>query len=541
MSNSSFKTLSTVIIVSLFSLWGCATNAPKTSPAEGEAPAPVQEDVAAQVAEAKPPTGEGAVGEKEVKEEVQVDQAPAVETMPAKEVSPPIAVESMPAQAQAVEGSAEAAKDVVAADASEGATALAATAEGAATADVPKKLAPGQHVITLVKKDSRHPAYGKGHPMGFSIDGVPGKSIVLERGKTYRFEIRTDPKHDVYLSSKEIGWGSSPVVEGVQGAYIYNGTMTFTPGKNTPGKVYYACRNHPYMGATLYIVNPGETVKIETPVAAAAAAPKQAQQVSEAKVKQKLMFADMMINGKGAKRVLASSNAEAKRLLAAAQKDLAASREKVRAGALPEALALADKAVKGVSAATRMVPNEDTQALDAQRYDELQHEVRDFEASYESNYKRIAKAGSVPQEVEYDQALVARLKAEAEDLAAKGAYAKANAKLEQAQAIVTKAIHSMLDSKTLVYELKFDSPADEFDYELKRFTGYEELVPVAVEMKKPAAGALSLMDSFLEKARKRRDEAKDKAASGDYGAAIAMMQQATKTVRRALRMVGVSQ
>jgi len=316
--------------------------------------------------------------------------------------------------------------------------------------------------------------------------------------------------------------------------------MMFSPGKNTPDKVYYACRNHPYMGATLYIVEPGETVEIEAVTATATTAPQKAQ-VSEAKVKQKLMFADMMINGKGAKRVLASDNGEAKRLLASARKDLAASREKLLAGALTEALALADQVVKGVGAASKMVPSEDAIAQLSQRHDELLHEIEDFEASYDSNYARMAKAGSVPKDVEYDKARVASLKVEAQSLASKGDYAKANAKLEQAQVMVTRGLHKMLDSKTLVYELKFDSPADEYEYELKRFTGYEELIPVAVEMKKPAAGALKLMDSFLDKARKRRDEAKVKVTEGDYGAAVGMMQQATKTVRRALRMVGVSQ
>ncbi len=394
-------------------------------------------------------------------------------------------------------------------------------------------------------KDPRHPAYGKGHAMGFSIDGVPGKSLVLERGKTYTFEIHTDPKHDVYISKKPIGWGSAAVVEGVKGAYVYDGVMTFTPGKDTPDKVYYACRNHPYMGATLYIVDPGEKAVIDEPkhstsAATAAKAPAKAQ-VSEAKVKQKLMFAEMMVNGQGAKRVMASSDAEAKELLQEAKKDIAASREKLLAGALPEALALADKALKSVGEASRRVPSEDANAQQAKHYEELKRGLADFEASYANNYGRLAKAGKVPAEAVYDKAKIAALKSEAGVLASKGEYAKANAKLEAAQSDVTMALHKMLDSQTLVYDLKFATPADEFDYELKRFTGYEELIPVAVEMKKPAPGALKLMDSFVEKARKRRDEAIDKAKSGDYPVAISMMREATKTVRRALRMVGVSQ
>ncbi|HEX22436.1 MAG TPA: hypothetical protein ENH21_03295 [Chromatiales bacterium] len=525
MLNSSIKTISILVFLSAFGLWGCVANETRTSPvpvddavqAETKAIAEATEDSASTAAQGS---------------QVEKPDAASVETMPAKEArDPAISVESMPAASPAVTAVTT---TEVATDKEPGKVVSAAPAISVK----PMNAGPGQHVVTLAKKDPSHPAYGKGHAMGFSVDGVPGKSIILERGKTYTFVIKTDPRHDVYLSSKEIGWGSAPVVEGVQGANTYKGTMTFTPGKNTPDKVYYACRNHPYMGATLYIVEPGETVEIEAVTATTAP---QKTQVSEAKVKQKLMFADMMINGKGAKRVLASNNGEAKRLLASAKKDLAASREKLLAGALPEALTLADQVVKGVGAASKMVPSEDVIAQLSQRHDELLHEIEDFEASYDSNYARMAKAGGVPKDIGYDKARVASLKAEAQSLASKGDYAKANAKLEQAQAIVTRGLHKMLDSKTLVYELKFDSPADEYEYELKRFTGYEELIPVAVEMKKPAAGALKLMDSFLDKARKRRDEAKAKATEGDYGAALGMLQQATKTVRRALRMVGVSQ
>jgi hypothetical protein len=153
----------------------------------------------------------------------------------------------------------------------------------------------------------------------------------------------------------------------------------------------------------------------------------------------------------------------------------------------------------------------------------------------------MTKAGGVPAEAKYDRAAVAQKKSEAAALAAKNNYVKANEVLQDAQRLVTMALHKMLDSQTIVYDLKFDSPAEEFDYELRRYKGYEDLIPVAIEMKKPAPGAVKLMESFLAKAQKRRDEAKQKAAENDYAEAIGMVQQATTMVRRALRMVGVSQ
>ncbi len=397
--------------------------------------------------------------------------------------------------------------------------------------------------VTVGPKQPSHPAAGKGHPMGFLIDGVSGKELVVERGKTYSFDISSDAKHDVYLSTKAIGWGGSPLSAGVQGAYTYKGTMTFTPTEKTPDDVYYACRNHPYMGARIHVVDPGETVTLSQPVASQAGGgkPGAVPDVTEAKVKQKLMFAQMMIGSQGAKRVEASNNAEAKKLLADARKALADGRAKSSAGALAEALSLANRALKLVGTASRMVPSEEVLAEQAHTYNSLLAEIADYEKSYQANLKGQQKKGDVPDDVKYDEKAVAKLKADAKALADKDDYVRASALLRKVQTTLTEALHRMLDSKTLVYDLKFETAADEYAYELKRFGGYEELIPIAIEAKKPAPGAIKLMESFVDKARKRRDEAQAKADAGDYGSAISMMQQATKTVRRALRMVGVTQ
>ena len=71
--------------------------------------------------------------------------------------------------------------------------------------------------------------------------------------------------------------------------------------------------------------------------------------------------------------------------------------------------------------------------------------------------------------------------------------------------------------------------------------GYEELIPVAVEQKKPKEGAKKLMETYWKKGQQMRDAAVQKAEAGEWNVAIAMLQDATKEVRRALRMVGVMQ
>lgn len=249
----------------------------------------------------------------------------------------------------------------------------------------------------------------------------------------------------------------------------------------------------------------------------------------------------MMAGGQSAKRVLASQNDEAKQLVVDAKNKIKEGREKSLVGDLPESLALANQALKMLSEATRLVPSDEEMAQLAEKYKTMLTEVEGYQKSYRANLKRLEKEGSVADTMRMDEKKLDATLAQAEALARKQNYVHANQLLQQAQKTVTGALHTMLNSKTIVYDLKFDTPADEYEYELKRFTGYEELIPVAIEAKNPAPGAIKLMESFLGKARKRRDEAVAKAEAGDYPTAITMLIQATKTVRRALRMVGVSQ
>ena len=417
-----------------------------------------------------------------------------------------------------------------------------ATSAASDMAAVPVSSGPNNFVVTVAAKQSDHPAYGKGHPMGFLVNGVSGKELVVERGQSYSFDILTNAKHDVYLSKKEIGWGGTPYSAGVQGDYTYKGTMLFKPSKESPNKLYYACRNHPYMGAVIHVVNPGQKIKLKTRAAISLDKPVAAKTtVTASKVKQKLMFAEMMASAQGAKRVMASNNVEAKKMVVEAKGLVGEARSKSLVGALPEALSMADKALKMLSEATRLVPGDEELAQLAENYQTMRSEVVGYQKSYHSNVKALKKQGAMDESLELDEKSFSETLAKAEKLADQKNYVQANKLLQQAQTTITGTLHKMLDSKTLVYDLNFETAADEYAYEVKRFVGYEELIPIAIEAKKPAAGAVKLMESFLSKARKRRDEAQAKADSGDYPSAISMMLQATKTVRRALRMVGVTQ
>ncbi len=420
----------------------------------------------------------------------------------------------------------------------------------ASVAPIPVSTGADHFVITVAKKDQRHPNFGQGHEMGFLINGVPGGPVAVERGKTYRFEVATDPKHDVYLSTKPVGWGASPWSEGVEGAYIYQGVMTFTPTANAPDVLYYSCRNHPNMGGEIHVINPGEKVDLATltqsagggAVAEQAGTTKSAKpEVSVAMVNQKLMFAEMLVNSAASTRVKSSDNDEAKQMQSKAENLVSQSKQELQNGNNQVAYSNAEEALVLLKSAAKLVPSEEEIVVLKENYKELQHSVHNFEQSHEESYQRMLKSGGEKAAVDYDKAQVAALKAEAEKLAQKNDYVNANKKLETAQRMITTAIQQMLHSQTIVYDLNFETPQEEYEYELKRFGGYEELIPVAVEQKQPNEGTKKLMESFVEKGQKMRDIAVETANAGDYPRAVAMLQDATTEIRRALRMVGVMQ
>jgi len=460
-----------------------------------------------------------------------------VEVIPGKAKPSELTIEPIPEQPPAAEPTPEPATT----PSTEPAKSTASPATSS-TAPVPVPKGPNDFVITTANKDATHPFFGKGFPMGFLINGAQGKAIVMERGKTYHLMVATDPMHDVYISTKDIGWGSTPYTEGVEGMYTYKGTITIKPSDSTPDTLYYSCRNHPFMGGVIHVVNPGQSVKIaKQPSAQATTSSATNQKVTVADVNQKIMFADMLLKSKTSQTVLNSHIPEAVALQDKAKTALQTAKDKLKSGDTNAAYKNADQAVVLLQQSSKLVPNESEIAHLKDLNKELLTSIEHFEASHKENFDRVKEERGAKAAVDYDRKQVDALKNSAKQAAAKGDYRHANQDLERAQRLITEALHSMLDKQTIVYDLNFKTAEDEYKYELKRFGGYEELIPIAVEQKKPNEGVKQLVDTYVKKGQKLHDMALQKAKEKDFPTAIAMLQDATLEVQRALRMMGVSQ
>lgn len=238
-------------------------------------------------------------------------------------------------------------------------------------------------------------------------------------------------------------------------------------------------------------------------------------------------------------RIPHSDNAQAKQKLADAQSLYAKAGAEASAGRPDEAVRMLDQALLEIVSASRLVP--DPAQLAAQeraRYAGQSEALRVFLGMQRTVAARIAvKKGTTPAAAEAGR--INGMVAKAESLAAAGNHKDANAVLGDAYKAVVDSLNSMLMAETIVYDQKFDTPAEEFQFELARSRSYEELVPLALAQFAPGKETVQLSERYMQQGRELRETAQKQAAGGDYESAIKTILDATGHLQRSLRTAGV--
>ena len=421
----------------------------------------------------------------------------------------------------------------------------------------PKKVAkpapvstdPNTFIVVTEMKTESHPDFGKGANHGFTVNGEQGKDLVVVRGEEYTFKVDTGVKHDFYLTTNPVGWGTATYSEGVVGQFTYSGDVGFKPSVGTPDVLFYQCRNHKSMGGKIYVLDKGEDLAaVKAKVDRALAAKKstratKTQAADERTVKQKISYANMLLMGGNIKKLEASGNEQALGKLNDAKASIADAKKLMASGSYDEALKKANAGIRLVMTASMAAASSQPKVVDnsAQRaeYDELTNALKTYESSYERNVKRAKKSGqklkATLNKDKYNQ-LVAQGKSSADG----GDYVAANKSLQEAQMMITNTLTAMLQSQTVVYDKNFETPKEEYEYELARTESYEELIPLAIEQRQPSKGLMMLMNTYVDKAKKIKAEGLEIVKNKkDYKMGIMAMQAATDNLIRALRAVGV--
>lgn len=268
------------------------------------------------------------------------------------------------------------------------------------------------------------------------------------------------------------------------------------------------------------------------PGAGAAPGGAEAAASSRATLASKLRLVKLLLaQSPAVQRIPQSDNAVAKKKLAEAQALFA----KAQAESGPEAaIGLLDEALLRIAAASRLVP--DAAQLAAQERSR-NAELREAIAIFQKQQRDLsARAGGKPgAELAQLDSLVAR----ADTLAGSGEQHEANILLNKAYRIVVSALNSMLAAQTIVYDLKFASPNEEFKYELARNRSYDELIPIALAQLRTARETATLAQGYVSQSRALRDTAQQQASGGDLRSAVKTIQDATSHLQRSLRIAGL--
>ncbi len=256
-------------------------------------------------------------------------------------------------------------------------------------------------------------------------------------------------------------------------------------------------------------------------------------------VAKKLRFARMMLMTKSGRRISNSDNQEAKLIL----KDVSSKLDKVERliarDQLLEADATLGEALRLFNLAGRMVPSEELKEQWKKAFPGLKEEVAVAKDLHQRNYDKLTAQHGMGAGVNYDHKSVERLEKEAEQQANDNDYIRANESLGVARDMIQAAIRQMMTGRKIVYELNLDTPEAEFKYELNKYIGYEELIPIAIEQKNPSKGIRMLAMRHVNEAKKMADTARKTATETDYPRAIRMLQDATAEIRKALKLLGV--
>ena len=129
--------------------------------------------------------------------------------------------------------------------------------------------------------------------------------------------------------------------------------------------------------------------------------------------------------------------------------------------------------------------------------------------------------------------------AASDELLAAGKGEEARATLDATYESVKASLESLRGGDTLVRELNFETPQDEYYYELDRNDTHRMLVEVLLAEKMQASPMRKTADGFIATAGELRVQAEQAAGKKQFEEAIRLLEESTKEFIRAIRSAGV--
>ena len=257
--------------------------------------------------------------------------------------------------------------------------------------------------------------------------------------------------------------------------------------------------------------------------------PEQQRRLAE----QKLKLVDMLVNSPKAQA--SSNDSEAVALIERGKNLLKQAREALAAQQYADASRSLDEALQSVSKANNRNAGGLSDSAQKQQLQEMTEQVTTYRASLAELVKDKGGATTAKSTL----ARVDALAEESRKLAAAGHLGEANKKMAEAYKLEVEEVSRLRAGQEVVMSLKFETPADEYAYEQKRFQSNEILVGMMIGEGRADGDKRRFVDGFLKEAARLKEEAVELAQSKRHKDAVATMEKAGVQLNRALQFMGV--
>ena len=259
--------------------------------------------------------------------------------------------------------------------------------------------------------------------------------------------------------------------------------------------------------------------------------------VTETSIKQKVAIVSNLLNKSAiSKSIEKGANDSAKSSLAQARELWEKANADQKAGDFEAAAEKLNKAITLITrTARKVVTKKDRQKRKKISYLTRRESVEAILVAYD----RVATEKGVAAEKRMLRENVGNYLDQAGEFAGNNQYDKATEVMEKAYFLATKITRDLRQGDTLIRELSFDNPKEEYEYELDRNDSHIMFLKLALKEKKPHPSFLTKIESLRIKSVEYREQAESKASSGDHSSAIVILSEGTKQLIKAIRMAGI--
>ncbi len=258
---------------------------------------------------------------------------------------------------------------------------------------------------------------------------------------------------------------------------------------------------------------------------------------------QKQAFARGMVeDASTAERIQGSQDAEAMRLFALAKETYARALAAIKDGDFPGAEKQLNEAMSAIGKARRLAPDAAALAVKQRaEYEKKLESVEALEKSYRSYLKSPKrKPGESGNETDEFASLgISRLVEAAKKQAEENRPGDALRILDKAEQVMRSALNRVMGSTVIDYAQKFETPAEEYAFELERNRSYLEAIPVAIAQFKPTEEAKRNIENLARQNREAIEQASAYAGQKDYIRALASVRAGTDYLLNALTVAGL--